>query len=115
MIRFWPENIEPGNMMLVEKAKGQAMSETFMPETTVPETVKPGKIIAHKERGTPHKRHHREDTREVHRLHPTGTMKPILDGNGQKDTGTLWGNEWEKDACQIKMHNIVWTGCTCPN
>jgi hypothetical protein len=43
MIRFWPENKKPGNMMPVEKAKGQ---EKVMAETLMPETVNPGKITA---------------------------------------------------------------------
>jgi hypothetical protein len=47
MIRFLPENNKPGNMMPVEKAKGQteATPKKAMPETIMPVDKKPGKII----------------------------------------------------------------------
>jgi hypothetical protein len=42
-----PENNKPGNMMPVEKAKGQseATPEEAMPETIMPADMRPGKII----------------------------------------------------------------------
>jgi hypothetical protein len=109
MIRFWSENRKPGNMMPVEKGKGQAM-----PETMVPETMKPGKTIAHQERAMPHKRHHRRGTKGVSRLRQTGMMKPILVGSEPEITGILWENVLEKDACRIGMRGTGWTEFICP-
>jgi hypothetical protein len=42
-----PESSKPGNMMPVEKAKGQneATPKEAMPETIMPVDMRPGKII----------------------------------------------------------------------
>jgi hypothetical protein len=113
MIRFWPENKKPGNMMPVEKSKGQEMPGMVMPEKMMPEKARPGKIIARPERRMPVTKCH-QDTQEVTPQYPTGMMKPIP---GWKEPGTtviLWESAWGNDACRNAMPSTDWTECTCP-
>jgi hypothetical protein len=111
MIRFWPENKKPGNIMPVEKAKGQA---TAMPGTLMPETANPGKTIAQRERDMPHKRHHHTDTKGLPQLRPTGVMKLIPGWKEPDTTGILWENVSEKDAYRNETRGTNWIECTCP-
>jgi hypothetical protein len=111
MIRFWPESKKPGNMMPVEKAKGQGMPKMAMPEKMMPEEANPGKIIARPERRMQVTRCH-QDTKEVTPQCQTGTTKPIPEWN--ELTGTHWENVLVKDACQTGMRGIGWTGCIYP-
>jgi hypothetical protein len=84
MIRFWPENKKPGNMMPVEKAKGQGMPKMAMPEKMMPEKARPGKIIVRPERRMPVTKGH-QDTQGVTPQCQTGMMK-LIPGWREPDT-----------------------------
>src|SRR5215217_9543343 len=105
MIQFLPENRKPGNMMPVEKAKGQteATPREAMPETIMPVDMKPGKIIEPQGWHTWMKKCHHQGTGRQEPRNRKSMTNQIPRWNEQESTGTLWGNAWGKDVCQTGM------------
>jgi hypothetical protein len=94
MTQFLPENKKPGNMMPVEKAKGQigAMPREAMPETIMPVDMKPGKIIKPQEWRAWMKRCHHQGTGRQGPRNWKNMMNQIPRRNEQESTGTPWEN-----------------------
>ncbi|KAK1683319.1 hypothetical protein QYE76_044167 [Lolium multiflorum] len=105
---------QPGNMMPVEKAKGQSeATPEAMPETIMPVDMKPGKTIRLQGQRMMMMRRrclHQGTGRQGPR-HQNVTMKPIL--QDRQHTGTHWGNAWERDTYRNGMRGTVWIECTC--
>src|SRR5215217_6196040 len=93
MIQFLPESKKPGNMMPVEKAKGQigATPREAMPETIMPVDMKPGKIIEPQEWHMWMKKCRHQGTGRQEPRNRKDMTNQIPRWNEQESTGTLWG------------------------
>jgi hypothetical protein len=107
------ENNKPGNMMLVEKAKGQSevTPEAAMPETIMPVDMKPGKTIRLQGQRMMRRKCLRQGTGRQGPRHRNATMK--LTRQDSPLTEILWESAWEKDTCQNGMRGTVWIECIC--